>query len=234
MTLNENIVDPQRWNRYAYVRNNPLRFTDPDGRVAIDEDQERKAAQGAAVAAGATLASDGAARANYAQQATELSGPGGSAARAALKQETYDQLTPFGKAVTDYLRQARVGQLDGKTAAQLAESASRTSPAVNAAGGAARAVGPTLLVVGAGVSAYSIAAAPADQRARVAAGEVGAWGGALSGGLAGGKVGAVVGSFFGPGPGTAIGAGIGTVGGGALGAVGGSRAGTAIYDWIFR
>ena len=28
----ENLVDPQRWNRYSYVRNNPLRYTDPDGR----------------------------------------------------------------------------------------------------------------------------------------------------------------------------------------------------------
>src|SRR5262249_55483633 len=28
----ENIVDPQRWNRYVYVRNNPLRLSDPDGR----------------------------------------------------------------------------------------------------------------------------------------------------------------------------------------------------------
>jgi RHS repeat-associated protein len=26
------LVDPQRWNRYAYSLNNPLRYTDPDGR----------------------------------------------------------------------------------------------------------------------------------------------------------------------------------------------------------
>lgn len=32
ITLDENLVDPQRWNRYAYVRNNPLRYTDPEGR----------------------------------------------------------------------------------------------------------------------------------------------------------------------------------------------------------
>jgi RHS repeat-associated protein len=30
-TWTENLVDPQRWNRYAYVRNNPLRYVDPDG-----------------------------------------------------------------------------------------------------------------------------------------------------------------------------------------------------------
>jgi RHS repeat-associated protein len=29
----ENLVDPQRWNKYAYARNGPLRYTDPDGRI---------------------------------------------------------------------------------------------------------------------------------------------------------------------------------------------------------
>jgi hypothetical protein len=28
----ENSADPEQWNRYAYVRNNPLRLVDPDGR----------------------------------------------------------------------------------------------------------------------------------------------------------------------------------------------------------
>lgn len=32
MTPTQNIADPQRWNRYAYGRNNPLRNVDPDGR----------------------------------------------------------------------------------------------------------------------------------------------------------------------------------------------------------
>jgi len=31
-TWSENLTDPQRWNRYANVRNNPLRWVDPDGR----------------------------------------------------------------------------------------------------------------------------------------------------------------------------------------------------------
>ena len=31
-TWQENILDPQRWNRYAYGRNNPLRYVDPDGK----------------------------------------------------------------------------------------------------------------------------------------------------------------------------------------------------------
>jgi RHS repeat-associated protein len=34
-TWQENLVDPQRWNRYAYARNNPLRYVDPDGRTIV-------------------------------------------------------------------------------------------------------------------------------------------------------------------------------------------------------
>jgi RHS repeat-associated protein len=39
-TWRENILDPQRWNRYAYVRNNPLRYVDPDGRELRTTAQE--------------------------------------------------------------------------------------------------------------------------------------------------------------------------------------------------
>jgi RHS repeat-associated protein len=31
-TWMDNLVDPQRWNRYAYGRNNPLRYVDPTGK----------------------------------------------------------------------------------------------------------------------------------------------------------------------------------------------------------
>jgi RHS repeat-associated protein len=35
MELDKNAIDVQRWNRYAYVLNNPLKYVDPDGRDAI-------------------------------------------------------------------------------------------------------------------------------------------------------------------------------------------------------
>jgi len=34
-TFIANALDPQRWNRYAYGRNNPLRFVDPDGKDVV-------------------------------------------------------------------------------------------------------------------------------------------------------------------------------------------------------
>jgi RHS repeat-associated protein len=33
LDVNAALQDPQRWNRYAYVRNGPMRFVDPDGRA---------------------------------------------------------------------------------------------------------------------------------------------------------------------------------------------------------
>ena len=33
------LSDPQSWNKYGYSRNNPLRFTDPDGEDWKDTDQ---------------------------------------------------------------------------------------------------------------------------------------------------------------------------------------------------
>jgi RHS repeat-associated protein len=35
-TWRENLADPQRWSRYAYARNNPLRYVDPDGKIPLD------------------------------------------------------------------------------------------------------------------------------------------------------------------------------------------------------
>ena len=36
LRIKDALVDPQKWNRYTYVRNNPLRYVDPDGRYGID------------------------------------------------------------------------------------------------------------------------------------------------------------------------------------------------------
>lgn len=35
-----NANDPQAWNGYSYVRNNPMRFTDPTGKRRIDQEEE--------------------------------------------------------------------------------------------------------------------------------------------------------------------------------------------------
>jgi RHS repeat-associated protein len=34
LDVDQALVDPQRWNRYTYALNNPLRYVDPDGRQA--------------------------------------------------------------------------------------------------------------------------------------------------------------------------------------------------------
>jgi RHS repeat-associated protein len=83
--LEENLVDSQRWNRYAYARNNPLKYTDPDGRLTDigvtrftggEVSGTQKAALVADIAAaaipfvtGAGIAIRGAARAEHAIEA---------------------------------------------------------------------------------------------------------------------------------------------------------------------
>jgi RHS repeat-associated protein len=37
ITQTENTLDPQRWNRFSYGRNNPLRYIDPDGREVFTQ-----------------------------------------------------------------------------------------------------------------------------------------------------------------------------------------------------
>lgn len=41
LDIEQALVDPQRWNRYAYALNNPLRFVDPDGRQALDANVQK-------------------------------------------------------------------------------------------------------------------------------------------------------------------------------------------------
>jgi RHS repeat-associated protein len=38
-------VDPQRWNRYAYARNSPTRYIDPDGRILFDWNEFKRNVQ---------------------------------------------------------------------------------------------------------------------------------------------------------------------------------------------
>jgi RHS repeat-associated protein len=228
------ITEPQSLNKYQYCLDNPLRYVDPDGHDPQDsDDKARRAAQGAAAHSGRTLTHDGRLRREYNRRAQELRGkPGASEARAALQKEIRQRSTPLGKGVADAAAKSREGQLAGKTAGQLAESASRTNKGWNKIGAVSEGVGKATLVVGVGISVYNVATA--ENKAEAVTEEAGAWGGALAGGAAGAKLGGAIGTVIEPGGGTAIGAGAGGVLGGIGGAIAGSKLGKAVYGWVER
>lgn len=216
----ENLVDPQRWNRYAYVRNNPLRYVDPDGR---ESDDAQRAAQGAAAAAGTALVQDARVRADYVSKVRGLS-PTDSAGRTAAKIAAREASTPVGAALAEAM-----APIAGE-AGRVAGTASKTRAGVNSAMTSAGAAGKGLLVVGIGISVANVAMAPEGEQGRVATQEVGAWAGALSFGAAGAKLGAVIGAGVGGPVGAVAGGIIGGLVGGIGGSFAGAQAGNNIYE----
>jgi RHS repeat-associated protein len=219
----------QSWNIYSYVMNNPTMSTDPTG--MLTEDEKKRAAQGASASVGTQAATDAAARAHYHEMTAPLKGapkgdPVASAARTVAKETARAESTPAGAYIAEQMRPM------AQEAARAAGTAGKTNAAVDSAMGVAGKAGPALLVVGAAISVKTVADAPQGQKFRAAAGESGAWAGAISFGAAFAKGGAVIGSFFGPGPGTAIGAGVGAVVGGVVGSIAGHKAAENMYDAV--
>ena len=157
--------NPQSLNLYAYVGNNPLIRVDADGHCWP---QWLCNAAKQAFGTAAQLLNDGLQRAGYKTAASQLSGPGASAARKALQASTYNKLSPIGQSVTDAAKQSRAGQLAGKTADQLAESASRSNAGVNALGDASKTLGAVGVIAGVASVAVDTAQAPDGQKLQTA------------------------------------------------------------------
>ena len=209
-------VNPGFGDRYSDAE-----YQGPEGPNFITRGSE-----GVAIAGGAGAVNDGVARQAYA----EASQSADSATRELLKVETYSKLTRVGKEWTELAwKQRGANPLAGKSAAERALSAARTSPGWNKAGMVSRVAGPALLAAGVAASAYNIASAPAGQRASAAAGEAGAWAGALAGAKMGADTGAWVGLFFGP-----YGPPAGAFIGGLLGAAGGAWVGGGVGSSMFK
>jgi RHS repeat-associated protein len=178
--------DPQSLNLYAYVRNNPLTRVDADGHCWP---QWLCSAVQGAFGTAAQMLNDGLQRAGYKSAAAGLSGPGASAARKSLQASTYNKLSPIGQSVTDAAKQSRAGQLAGKTADQLAESAPRTNAGVNALGDASKTLGAVGVVAGVASVTVDTLQAPDGQKLDTAAKGTLSLGGSFAGAEAGGEAG---------------------------------------------
>ena len=230
----------QSWNRYTYVRDNPINRFDPFGMADKDKKPCKKGqpcAEGAtagqppsaepksiAIHVGATLTHDANVREQYVTTVTKLA-PEDSAGRTAAKMLARSKSSPLGKGISETLRPA-AGE-----ASRVGGSANKTNAAVDfLATKGGRVVGRSLLATALVSSAYRIETAPKGQRTRTAFGEAGSWVGAWSFGAAGGTGGAAIGTLIEPGGGTVIGAVSGGVGASLLGGRMGERAGLNLYD----
>jgi RHS repeat-associated protein len=186
--------NPQTLNLYAYLRNNPLAGVDADGHCPSWMQGLCDAAQ-KAFGTAMQLLNDGLQRAGYKAAASQLSGPGASAARKSLQASTYNKLSPVGQSITDAAKQSRAGQLASKTADQLAESASRTNAGVNALGDASKTLGAVGVVAGVASVVVDTVQAPDGQKVNTAVTGTATLGGSLAGAEVGGMAGASAGPW---------------------------------------
>jgi len=218
-------------NLYAYVRNNPLRYLDPEGLTAVNEyqslywnDEYRESLTGnialdavadIAISIGQQISDAGLARARY-ETGVALLDPNDSLGRTALKQAIREQTPPLVRRPIEAIRPGLGPHPNSLGSANISNNI------VNSVGGAFRIAGPVLLIAGVGYDAYQVYASPNPYRelAEVSIG--------LLGCVGGGIVGAIGGSFVTPVAGTAAGSVAGATAGGYLG----RKLGIAIYDFI--
>ena len=129
--LQSALLDPQLWNRYVYVRDNPLRYRDPDGRCIWD-----LCIGEIAIATGASAATVAALEATAAATAWLLSPPGQRATRE-LAHSTASLMIASGQAFADSFSQmaatsgpfarewTKLGNLKGHLTPQDLEGARR-------------------------------------------------------------------------------------------------------------